>query len=451
MLETGPSRGPTLSGALRVYLLALLVGLMVGTLASAFHYCLEGAYYLHGAFSRLFAGATMTAPMVAALLGAAMAGTAFVLVRRLAPEAAGSGIQEIEGAMEGVRVVRWRRVIGVKFVGGVLAIGSGLVLGREGPTVHMGGCIGRMIGEKAKSGADVMNTLLAAGAAAGLTAAFSAPLAGVMLVTEEMRHRFTYTFVSLHAIILACVTAELVNGQLFGQIPALPIQMAAWLSKTPYTQEALVLQPLYLVLGGVIGVFGVGFNRVLLGCLHLTDRLGGVTMFIVAASCGGLAGALMVLAPAFAGGGESVVKEAFSQSPSLVVLLALLMARTFMTFLSYSAGVPGGIFAPMLALGTLIGMSFGYAAQELLPSYNLQVGAFAIAAMGGLFAATVRAPLTGVVLVAELTSSFELLPAMILTCMTASITAQSLGSRPIYESLLTRTLESTTKRTSSEG
>jgi CIC family chloride channel protein len=119
---------------------------------------------------------------------------AVAIVRRFAPEAAGSGIQEIEGAMQGLRAVRWARVAIVKFVGGVLAIGAGLLLGREGPTVHMGGCVGRMIGEKKGADAHGMNTLLAAGAGAGLSAAFSAPVAGVIFVTEEMRRRFDYNF-----------------------------------------------------------------------------------------------------------------------------------------------------------------------------------------------------------------------------------------------------------------
>jgi len=104
-------------------------------------------------------------------------------------------------------------------------------------------------------------------------------------------------------------------------------------------------------------------------------------------------------------------------------------------------GVPGGIFAPMLALGALIGMSFGQVAQEIFPHVDVHAGSFAIAAMGALFAATVRAPMTGIVLVAEMTASFELLPAMIVTCMTASIVAQSLGSKPVYDLLLERTLE----------
>jgi CIC family chloride channel protein len=426
---------------MRTYLLALAIGLAVGALGSAFHYCLNVTSDLFTKTASLFADDGPSVVIFAALSSAAMVGLAFVLVRRFAPEAAGSGIQEIEGAMAGLRPVRWRRVIPVKFVGGVLAMGSGLVLGREGPTIHLGGCISALIGEKTQSDTDTMNTLLAAGAAAGLSVAFSAPLGAILFVTEEMRRRFNYTFVSLHAVILASITAKLVNDRVFGMQPELPVQLQLWLPQLPSPEEILYFLPLYLMLGGVIGIFGAGFNTVMLGCLRFSDRLGRRTMLIIASSVGAVAGALMVIAPEFVGGGEALVKQLFSASPTLGFLLAILLVRAVMTFLSYSVGVPGGIFAPMLALGTVAGLSFGYVAQDIFPNLELHTGAFAIAAMGALFAATVRAPLTGIVLVAEMTASFELLPALIVTCMTASITAQSLGSKPIYDLLLTRTLD----------
>ncbi len=153
MDEAGRGRNSAVAGVLGTCLLAVLVGVIAGSLGSAFHYLLEKAFALHAAVAGLFPGDTGIAALAAALLGAAMAG---------------------------LRPVRWLRVMPVKFVGGVLAIGAGLVLGREGPTVHLGGCVGRMIGEKARAGRETMNTLLAAGAAAGLSAAFGAPLAAIL-------------------------------------------------------------------------------------------------------------------------------------------------------------------------------------------------------------------------------------------------------------------------------
>lgn len=432
---------PDLKWDLRLYLLALVIGLGVGVMGSAFHYGVNVAFDLYSEIPVLFSGNRTTIVLVAALLGAVMVGASVLLVRRFAPEAAGSGIQEIEGAMGGLRPVRWRYVFPVKFIGGVLSMGAGLVLGREGPTIHLGGCIGKFVGEKTRASTETLNALLAAGATAGLSVAFSAPLGAIIFMIEEMRHRFKYSFASLHAVIIASITANIVSDQVFGSMPQLPVKLQKWLPKLPPPEEILFFLPFNLVLGALIGILGARFNSGLLSCLHISDRLGRRSMLIVACSVGAVVGALMVVAPDYVGGGEKLATELFSKSPALGVLLALFVVRWIMTLLSYSMGVPGGIFAPMLALGALIGMSFGNVAQEMFPHVNVHAGSFAIASMGALFAATVRAPLTGIVLVAEMTASFELLPAMIVTCMTASIVAQSLGSRPVYDLLLERTLE----------
>jgi len=132
----------------KIYFQALLIGLIVGILGSAFHYCLNHIPELYKKVVMLFADTGYGMVFTAAVLSASMVGLAFLLTRRFAPEAAGSGIQEIEGAMEGLRTIHWRRVLPIKFFAGILAIGSGLVLGREGPTIHIGGCIGKVIGNE---------------------------------------------------------------------------------------------------------------------------------------------------------------------------------------------------------------------------------------------------------------------------------------------------------------
>ncbi|WP_144979668.1 H(+)/Cl(-) exchange transporter ClcA [Gimesia aquarii] len=441
MDESELSRRSELRNAMWVYLLALIIGLGVGTVGSAFHYTVQKTTKLFNVIGSVFSDNGTLAIVIAAVVGAVMVGTAAELVRRYAPEAAGSGIQEIEGIMSGLRPLRWRSLLPIKFIGGILSMGAGLVLGREGPTIHLGGCIGQIVGEKARSNEATMNTLLAAGATAGLSVAFSAPLGAILFMIEEMRRRFNYNFVSLHAVILASITANTVNDQVFGTLPQLPVQLQTWLPRFPPPGNLLISLPFYLTLGALIGVLGGGFNTVLLKCLRISDGLSRRTMLMIVCSVGAVVGVLMLIAPEFAGGGEALVKELFDKSPMLSFLLALLVVRAALTFLSYSMGVPGGIFAPMLALGALIGTSFGYLAQDLMPHANIHPGSCAIAAMGALFAATVRAPLTGIVLVAEMTASFNLLPAMIVTCMTASVVAQSIGSRPVYDLLLERTLK----------
>lgn len=445
MARTKQPQERSVTSALGTYLLAFLVGTIAGSLGAAFHYCLDTAFAIHSAIGEKFAEDSVTAVLVVGLLGAVMAGASYALVRKYAPEAGGSGIQEIEGAMEGLRPIHWLRVLPVKFVGGVLAIGAGLVLGREGPTVHMGGCIGRMIGEKARVSPETMNMLLAAGAAAGLSSAFGAPLASVLFIMEEMRIRFKHTFVSIHAVAIASFTAKVMDDQVFGVGPLLPIQLKSTFAEiVPFPAEVVGFLPLYMGLGILIGACGAAFNATLMTCLAVLDRCSARTRLIFATSLGGIAGALLLLSPGCVGGGDTLVQAVFANQADVAILLTLFLVRGAMTFLSYGSGVPGGIFAPMLAMGALVGMCFGSIAQDLIPGVEMHPGACALSAMGGLFAATVRAPLTGIVLVAELTSSFGLLGPLMVVCVAASISAQLLGSKPIYDSLLTRTLASGT-------
>ena len=431
----------TVTGGLIVCLLATLVGVVAGSIGAIFHYSVDSVVGIYAVLVKSLADNPLLTAFCAALLGVLMTATSFTLVRRLAPEAAGSGVQEIEGALVGKRPLRWWRVIPVKFFGGVLSIGAGLVLGREGPSVHIGGCVGRMIGEKAKAAADTMNTLVAAGAAAGLSAAFGAPLASVLFVTEEMRGKFRYTFLSVHAVALACIAAKIMNDQVFGRGPLLPLELKMNLTDAgPVADEIYGYAPLFLCFGALIGLGGAAFNAILLKCLHTTDRLGLRSKFVFVVCIGGIAGALTAMAPEFADGGESMIETVFFKSPAVGFLLVLAVARAAVVFCSYSAGVPGGIFFPLLTLGAVSGMAFADLVQYIVPGLPIHPSVLALAAMGGLFAATVRAPLTGIVLVSELTWSYQLLPPLILTCFAASLTAQLLGSRPVYELLLERTL-----------
>jgi CIC family chloride channel protein len=150
---------------------------------------------------------------------------------------------------------------------------------------------------------------------------------------------------------------------------------------------------------------------------------------------------LGVIEPEAAGGGFELIPIAAAGHYTVGTLLFIFIARMATTLLCFGSGAPGGIFAPMLALGTLLGTAFGMASASLFPAYQLEVGTFAIAGMGALFAASVRAPLTGIVLVLEMTDNYQLILPMIITCLGATLLAQFLGGKPLYSSLLARTLE----------
>jgi H+/Cl- antiporter ClcA len=412
----------------RFYLVAGLIGILAGLVGAGFHAILDLAD--QGRSTLVATLRTTSAPgwLILMGLGALMLVSALWIVRRFAPETAGSGVQEVEAVLAGQRGLRWQRVLPVKFVAGAMAIGTGLVLGREGPTIHMGAALGQLASERAGMDAGEGKTLVAVGAAAGLAAAFNAPLAAIVFVTEELREHVQYSFAAIQSVALACCAAVAVSGWMLGQGPDLPI---ANLSTPP-----LHSLPMFLVLGVLVGALGALFNRVLIGSVRSFRALRPSHGFIAAALVGMILGALLWLAPEGVGGGEQLVQTIPGGSLGLLALLTLLALRLLTTIGSYGVGVPGGIFAPLLALGTLAGAAFAASLAIVTPAMHHEPELFAVAAMGALFAATVRAPLTGIILVIELTGAHMLALPIILTCLTATFTAEAVGGRPIYALLL---------------
>ncbi|MBV4365812.1 H(+)/Cl(-) exchange transporter ClcA [Erwinia sp. BNK-24-b] len=374
---------------------------------------------------------------LAFILSALLAVIGYYLVRRFAPEASGSGIPEIEGALEELRPVRWWRVIPVKFIGGMGSLGAGMVLGREGPTVQLGGNIGRMVLDifRMKS-AEARHSLLATGAAAGLSAAFNAPLAGILFIIEEMRLQFRYSVISIKAVFIGVIMSSIVFRVFNGEHAVIAVGK---LSISPVNTLWL-----YLLLGMIFGIVGVAFNALIFKTQDMFQRFHGGNLrkvLIIGAILGGVCGVLGVIEPEAAGGGFELIPIAAAGNYTVGTLLFIFIARVVTTLLCFGSGAPGGIFAPMLALGTLLGTAFGMASASLFPAYHLEAGTFAIAGMGALFAASVRAPLTGIVLVLEMTDNYQLILPMIITCLGATLLAQFLGGKPLYSSLLARTLE----------
>jgi CIC family chloride channel protein len=356
-----------------------------------------------------------------------------LLIRKLAPETGGSGVQEIEGALDGIRPLRWARVIPIKFFGGLLSLGSGMVMGREGPTIQIGGNIGKMVSDIFKVSKIDSHALVAAGAGGGLSAAFNAPLAGILFVIEEMRPEFKYNFLTVQAVIIGSATADIVLRIMVGQQLAIPMDMLS----TPPLPSLL----LFLIFGCIFGIFGFVFNRLLVRTLNFFTNLTGWPFTLTGLIVGGAVGALVWYFPDAIGGGYVVIPAALSGSIPVMMLLLLFFIRFGTTMVSYGSGSIGGIFAPMLALGTLFGMWFGHFAHFLLPDMVVQPEVFAVAGMAALFCATVRAPLTGIALTIEMTGNYLMILPLILTCFTATIVAQGLGGQPIYTVLLKRTID----------
>ncbi len=355
-----------------------------------------------------------------------------LLVRRFAPETAGSGVQEIEGTLSEKRTLKWHRVLPVKFIGGILSLSGGMVAGREGPTIQMGGAIGEMLSKKFRIEPGFAHTFIAAGAAAGLSAAFNAPLAGILFVIEEMRPHFKYSFMSMQCVILASVASAIVLRMIMGAQPDIPMMV--------FIQPPIASIWLFVIFGCIFGIMGVIFNKYLLKTLDYFTYRKPKIYWANIVLVGIVVGVLTKAYPEVIGGGYAVIPQALKMQLPLLSLILIFFIRVGTTWTCYGTGMPGGIFAPMLALGTTFGMWFGHYAYMFFPDMISHPGIFAVAGMSALFTATVGAPLTGIILVAEMTSNYNLLLPLILTCFSATIVSYLLGGTPIYESLLVRTL-----------
>lgn len=421
---------------LKILLMAALVGTVAGIIGVAFEKAVNWVSNLRMASIAHVADHWFIVWPLAFILSGLLAMVGYLLVRRFAPEAGGSGIPEIEGALEELRPVRWWRVLPVKFIGGMGTLGAGMVLGREGPTVQIGGNIGRMIGDIFRMrSAEARHTLLATGAAAGLSAAFNAPLAGILFIIEEMRSQFRYNLVSIKAVFTGVIMSSIVFRIFNGETPVIEVGKL--------TNAPVDTLWLYLVLGMIFGIVGPIFNTLVLRTQDMFQRIHGGEIkkwVLIGGLIGGLCGVLGLIEPAAAGGGFNLIPIAAAGNYSVGLLLFIFVARVLTTLLCFSSGAPGGIFAPMLALGTLLGTAFGMAAMNVFPGYHLEAGTFAIAGMGALMAASVRAPLTGIVLVLEMTDNYQLILPMIITCLGATLLAQFLGGKPLYATILARTL-----------
>jgi CIC family chloride channel protein len=413
-------------------LISILVGMAAGLIGAAFRFSLEHA----DAFRALAVEKTSSYPILGPLMmmaGAALAaGLAAWLVRRFAPDAAGSGIPHVEAVLEGSLTPAPARLIPVKFVGGVLAMGSGLALGREGPSVQMGVTAAHVIGGLFRRDAEDRRALIAGGAGAGLATAFNAPGAGAIFVLEELVGRFDPR-IGLVAL-GASAGAITVSRGLLGN--ALDFKVAD-LASGGVTELVL-----FLILGLFIGLLSVGHNRGLLATLSLAERIKGPIEFR-AAGIGAVVGLLAWFTPQLVGGGDGITQNALSGELLLVVLPVLFLFRFVLGAASYAAGTPGGLFAPLMVLGAVSGLAFGMVVEATIPGLAVRPEAFALVGMGAFFAGTVRAPLTGIVLVIEMTGSSTLLLPLLIGCFGAMLVAETLGDRPIYEALRDRAAQST--------
>jgi chloride channel protein, CIC family len=410
-------------------LASLSVGMGSGLLGAIFRRTLEQADRFRDAILIWAHGWEITGFLLMIGVAAMATGLAAWLVRRYSPQASGSGIPHVEAVVSGELPPAPFRLLPVKFFGGLLAIGTGLALGREGPSVQMGASLGHLLGVVLRRNWPDCSVLLAAGAGAGLATAFNAPIAGAVFVLEELVRRFD-TRITI-ATLGASAGAIAVARVLLGDAPDFRVE------PLPYPGFGTV--PIYLALGALAGILGVAYNRTILGMLTAAERLRGWPVELRAALIGAAVGLLAWFAPTLVGGGDAITQRMLAGSEAMVMVALVFILRFGLGAVSYAAATPGGLFAPMLVLGSQSGLLFGTLCSGWLPGAASHPTAFAVVGMAAFFTAVVRAPVTGIVLVIEMTASFTLLP-MLAACFAAMVVPTLLGNAPIYEVLRERTV-----------
>ena len=424
--ESGPREE---GGLLALACLTLIAGAATGLIASLFRLLLEQAEALRHALIVQAHGMALAGFLLVVAATSFLALVAAWMVRRFSPHATGSGIPHVEAVLHGKVRPAGPHLIIVKFVGGIMAIGGGLMLGREGPSVQMGAAASLAIGRFFRCKWEDCRVLLAAGAGAGLATAFNAPIAGAVFVLEELVQRFEHriAIAALGASASAITISRLVMRN------EMDFQVAA------FQEPGLASWPFFVLLGGVAGIIAVGYNRTVLGALALGDAARWLPVEGRAALIGGAIGAVAWFAPSLVGGGDGITQSILSGSSVLAVMPLVFLLRFVLGAASYAAGTPGGLFAPLLVLGTQIGFMFGAACGKL-PFVSLPPEGFAVVGMAAFFAGVVRAPLTGIVLVMEMTGSSSLLLPAVFASFAAMLAASLLGDRPIYDALRDRTI-----------
>jgi len=419
------------SRVIRISTASILAGVFIGLVGGAFRYCLIAADNGRDALIAWAHAWPYIGWLAPVALGVAGAGLARFLVVRFAPTAEGSGVQRVEAVFSGDVKLTPLSIVPVKFFGGLLAIGSGLALGREGPTVQMGASLSRLISRFLIRDDHDIRVIEAAGAGAGLAVAFNAPIGGSIFVFEELTSSFTPWL--LVATLAAASVAVWLMRLMLGNALDFTVQ------QVNLTQSWKVAP--FLALGALLGAAGALYNAATAGLLRLSDRLTGVSSVNRAAIIGATIGLVAWFAPSLVGGGDSLTQTILTNRYAAGALVTVFLVRFLVGPWSYAAGAPGGIFAPLLVLGASSGALFAGVLNHSMPTLGLSPVAFAVVGMAALFSASVRAPLTGIVLTVEMTGRADLTLALLGASLVAMVVAILLKSEPIYETLKRRMLE----------
>jgi len=456
--------------------LAVVIGALAGVGAVAFRWLIIGATHLfsgHADYSDVGHASNPWVPwlgpyfvVLAPVVGGLIYGP---LVYHFAREARGHGVPEVMYAINKRAGRIPAKVALIKALASAVTIGSGGSVGREGPIVQIGSAIGSTVARATKLNESQVRLLVACGAAGGIAATFNAPIAGVFFALELLLSNFVAR--AFAAVVLSSVTASVIGRAAFGDV--------AFLSLPKFTVHSLGEYALYAVLGLLAALVATSFVKVLYWFEDVADRLwkgpewlrpvaGGLVLGLLAALvatsfvkvlywfedvadrlwkgpewlrpvAGGLLLGLLLLAlPQMYGVGYPVLENAVMGEYVVWMLLLLLVGKMIATSLTIAIGGSGGVFAPSLFLGAMLGAGFGTIADYAFPGIGLDPGAYALVGMGAVFAGASRAPITAVIILFELTGEYSIILPLLLAVVISTMLSTGISKESIYTAKLMR-------------
>lgn len=359
-----------------------------------------------------------------------VSGTMMALARYIVnfePEAGGSGIQQVEAVFKGITKPSKGLTLVIKYIGGLLAMSSGAALGREGPTVQMAAIIGNLFSKIAKLKKCDQYLLYTAVAGGGLAVAFNAPLAGAVFIFEEVSKSVNLKRGIVGGISVAISTLSM--WYFFGINYELDVKHIKL--------DIVSTIPSILIFSLFTGLFGKIYTKTTIGTLELVGNIKKLNEVVKSFIIGGIIGIFIYISPYFGGGGEIMTNKILNNELIITQLVVLFVVRMIISPISYAAKTPGGIFAPILLMGCIMGAAYVYIFD--IDSEYLQY--YCLLGMVGLFSSIVQAPITGVLLISEMSGDFSITVPLLIVSITSIAISKLFNNKPIYDILIEKTYD----------
>lgn len=349
------------------------------------------------------------------------------LIYFFAREAKGHGVPEVMEAVA-LKGGRIRPIVAIiKSLASSICIGTGGSAGREGPIVQIGSALGSTLGQLLHFSDERVRNLVACGAAGGIAATFNAPIAGALFASEVILGEFTATYFS--SVVISSVTASVISRIFLGNSPAFKVP--------PYSMVSPWELGLYVILGVLAALLAVIFVITLYKTEDIFDAWK-FPEYLKAAVGGLLIGLLGLYFPQIFGVGYEAIENALLEQIALLLLIALVFVKILATSLTIGSGGSGGVFAPSLFIGAMLGGLFGKAVHAWLPSVTASPGAYALVGMAAVFAGAARAPITSILILFEMTGDYRIILPLMMATVISTVLAERLYEESIYTLKLAR-------------